>query len=383
MRPNFVTLFVLFVSIFALCENAFSSASSETTGVLARELLDKALPFDGPNCVNAALIAGGLTNVVTHMAPTYAERNLIPNCFRESAIGAGKVGVIFRGESIWHMFFVQSNDGMAFTKNGLSADANYQIQPMQQIIDYYWTPDSRLTFYSYAPQPSCPLSAFEALIKTDKELEQVAHDLNARAKSMDWNEEYPRDIYLHIQKKIDQLRARSNQESELAVEMLQTYLASPLFAKARDADFQSRKIHSISDATGLAPQVVRDRLNAVDKAEIQLRQLAIEAGSDSEHSQFAESFFASVLKKGVVQLGYWPQNADQTYLLTLFLVVPMDHTQAGPEMRHRLSEEIERLSPFQVQHGDIILRKRKKSGPLEIVVNGAAYQIFSISLTDR
>lgn len=119
------------------------------------------VPFDGPNCVDAALLAFDPNFPIMHVDPPFAQNEILSTCFKEVASSeeADTVGYFDKDDHLIH-FFVLFADGTAFSKNGLEGMYPYRITTEKDIFENYQSVLTIVRYYQWTHSDTCLATQF-------------------------------------------------------------------------------------------------------------------------------------------------------------------------------------------------------------------------------
>jgi hypothetical protein len=353
-----------------------SSARAELgISSLAQQLIGTKLPYDGPNCVNAAFIAVGLTDAIMHLDPSYSQRELVQKCLRPASGDDAKIGVIYTGDSLLHMYYLDPRSRKVFTKNGLDRGAGYQIQTEAEVVRQYSNPTAKTLYFEPVFSEACPLLTFQENLKNNNHFLKIKNEINQRVLEKNWNGSRSVEDYDLVRKEIQNIQAKNEIDSELKQSLLESYLSSPMF---KDAAIKSERAHfetSTLRSTGLSIEAIRKRLTDIAMVNRKISTV---------HSDPALSgtLFSEILRKKKVQLSYWPSSKADINSIGVSVYFPLSSSENVYGILDRLRAELLHSPAFKIDRGDFSLSLDTEH-VLMVSVGGIDYRVHNIGPTDK
>jgi hypothetical protein len=252
-------LFVLSVLLFGF---TFSAARGDEYShhydkSVVEGLSGRVLPFDGPNCVDAAMISQNPQFPFMMVDPKFAQKNILPQCFEE--VGkptADLVGYFNTKSELIHIFTLLDN-GKVFSKNGLDGNDAIKISTEDEIHESYKEHIATTKYFRWAPTENCLVVSFPKYVDsvpTLRRIEASIQDTIFGRSSADPEIKYSAllDLYqsLHAQ----------DSTTELVKELIWTAFALPQYEEARNKEEIAQYLKGMSVGLHISDKEVTERL---------------------------------------------------------------------------------------------------------------------------
>ncbi len=262
MKTSLFFTFCIYLSAFICSLSSAENYVRHYDPSIVANLDGRIVPFDGPNCVDAAIISQAPQFPFMMVDPKFAQKSILPQCFKETDESSGDLVGYFNDQGELIHIFALLNNGQVFSKNGLDSQYPFKITTESDIYKQYREHVSATKHYQWAPKNNCAIVSFPEYVSTHPILRRLEDSIQALIFKKGPSE--PEVSYSTLEK-MNQSLTGQDPMTELAKELVWTAFALPQYEEARNKADIAQYLNGISAGLHISDEEVKQRLKELKK----------------------------------------------------------------------------------------------------------------------